>query len=403
MALKLTVTQLNTYLKAALDADERLRGLFVSGEISNFTRHFSSGHLYFTLKEGSCTIKCVMFSFEAKKLKFQPENGAAVVVRGRVALYERDGACQLYVSDIVPDGAGLNRAALEALYQKLQAEGLFDAQRKKPLPAFPRRVAVLTSASGAAIRDVTAVWKRRWPVAELVLMPVSVQGAEAANGIVQTLSGLNAADFDAVIITRGGGSSEDLAVFNDEALTRAVAACRIASVSAVGHEIDVTLCDLAASRRAATPTEAAELVFPDRTAVLQQLTSLSKRMKQRVVDQLQSAAQTLDALNERCGRRSAAAFLAEAGQRLDRQCQRLDTAVENSTRQQRALFVKTAAQLNALSPLGVLLRGYAIAQSGQGIITSTTQLPPQTPFVLRVADGCVDCLAQKEHEEDVAE
>ncbi len=370
MSIALTVTQLNTYLKAVMDSDDLLRGIFVTGEISNFTRHFKTGHLYFTLKDGNSAIKCVMFAPQTKRLKFTPSDGLAAVVSGRVSLFERDSNCQIYVENISPNGAGAAKEALRKLYEKLNGERLFDEARKLPLPHYPSKAAVITSASGAAYPDIVSVWKRRWPICALESVSAAVQGEQAVAQICAALKKLQNTDTEVIILARGGGSDEDLWVFNDEELVRAVAASKIPIVSAVGHDIDYTLCDLAASVRAATPTAAAEIVFPDWREVNRILEALSFEAKRAV-----------SALADDRG------FRAE----LD-----LTAALDAFLRIKQQRWIRQCEQLEALSPISVLLRGYAIAVSDGTAVQNACEMRKKKNFDLKFHDGQVPCQVRTE-------
>ena len=260
----LSVSQITGYLKSLLEGDPNLNPVFISGEISNFTDHYRSGHLYFSLKDEKAVLKAVMFSSSARRLRFRPSDGMKVLCRGRISLYEASGQYQLYVDDMQPDGLGTLNLAYEQLKTRLEKEGLFDAARKRPIPRYPRRVGVITSPTGAAVRDICQILGRRWPMAEIVFCPVLVQGEEAAPQLVEALARMNRVDgVDTIIIGRGGGSLEDLWAFNEESVARAVAASKIPVISAVGHETDFTICDFVADLRAPTPSAAAELAVPD--------------------------------------------------------------------------------------------------------------------------------------------
>ena len=264
MANVISVTALNRYVKSILESDAVLTDIALRGEVSNFTNHYKTGHFYFTLKDEKCAVKAVMFRSYAQQLSFVPENGMRVIVRCRVSLFERDGAFQVYVEDLFPDGLGAMQMAFEQLKARLEREGLFAPEHKKPLPRHPRRIGLVTSRTGAAIQDILNVTRRRCPGMEFVLCPVNVQGAEAAPGIVRAIQVLGARDdIDVIIVARGGGSREDLWVFNDEAIARAAYACRVPLVSAIGHEIDFCILDFVADLRAPTPSAAAELATPD--------------------------------------------------------------------------------------------------------------------------------------------
>lgn len=283
----ISVTQLNRYVKSILSQDAILSNLTVRGELSNFTRHYKSGHLYFTLKDEEAAIKAVMFRSYAQGLRFQPENGMSVLVTGSVTLYERDGSYQLYVQALQPDGIGALYLGFEQLKEKLQKEGLFAANRKRPLPSYPETIGIVTSEGAAALQDMLQILKRRYPCAKILLYPAQVQGAAAPKALIDGLEALGERQCDVIIIGRGGGSMEDLWAFNDEALARAIAASRIPVVSAVGHETDYTIADFVADLRAPTPSAAAELVTPNRADVLFYLEQLGQRCENAVYGDLQ--------------------------------------------------------------------------------------------------------------------
>ena len=277
--LVLSVSQLNRYIKMNFDADENLANIFISGEISNFTNHYRTGHLYFTLKDDSAAVRAVMFNSSAKRLKFMPEDGMKVIARGRVSVYEASGQYQLYVDDMQPDGVGALNLAYEQLKEKLQKEGLFSELHKKPLPPYPEKVGVITSPTGAAVRDIINVLGRRFPYAEIVFCPVLVQGDGAHLQLTDAVNLFNSERAaDVIIIGRGGGSIEDLWEFNDEGLARAVYNSEIPVISAVGHETDFTICDFVADMRAPTPSAAAELAVPDANELQYALSALKNRM-----------------------------------------------------------------------------------------------------------------------------
>ena len=279
----LSVSQLNRYVKSIIEQDYNLQTVFVQGEISNFTNHYRTGHYYMTIKDEYSSIRAVMFKSANSRLRFMPENSMNVIIKGRVSVFERDGQYQLYIDDMQPDGAGALSLAFEQLKNKLAAEGLFDESRKRPIPRFPERVGVVTSPTGAAIRDIINVISRRFPAAELILCPVQVQGASAAGQIKAAIELFNAKKAaDVLIVGRGGGSAEELWAFNEEPVARAVAASEIPVISAVGHETDFTICDFAADLRAPTPSAAAEIAVPDITALGELLGSFSRRMNSAI-------------------------------------------------------------------------------------------------------------------------
>ncbi len=370
MSITLTVTQLNTYLKAVFDSDDLLRNIFVTGEILNFTQHFKTGHLYFTLKDGNSTIKCVMFATASKRLKFVPCDGLAVIVSGRISLFERDSNCQIYVENIAPNGAGAAKEALKKLFEKLNAEHMFDKLKKLPLPKYPNKAAVITSASGAAYHDIVSVWKRRWPLCDLELVPAAVQGDQAVSQICAALNKLQSSDHEVILLTRGGGSDEDLWIFNDEELVRTVASSKIPVVSAVGHDIDYTLCDMAASVRAATPTAAAELVFPD------------WRVIYRIVETVSSETTRL--------------VYALIGDYECRTSVDLNAALKALLIVKHQQWIRQCEKLEALSPISTLLRGYSIAFSDGAAVQNAKELRKKKKFDLKFYDGEVPCRVRSE-------
>ena len=298
--LVLTIGQLNAYVKSLLDGDDNLNHVYVSAEISNFTNHYRTGHFYFSLKDENAVIRAVMFRSSAQRLKFLPQDGMRVIVRGRVSLYERDGQYQLYVDDLQPDGVGALNLAYEQLKEKLSKEGLFAPERKKTLPRYPMRVGVVTSPTGAAVRDIINVLSRRFPLAQIILQPVQVQGADAPGQIADAIRLFNEKKAaDVLIVGRGGGSLEELWAFNEEEVARAVAASEIPVVSAVGHETDFTICDFAADLRAPTPSAAAELCVPDAQGELARVQMLRHSVFQLVQRRMESEQQRLDTLSAR--------------------------------------------------------------------------------------------------------
>ncbi len=275
----LTVTQVNTYIKAILDENVHLKNIYIVGEISNFLHYFRSGHMYFTLKDENSQLKAVMFSSNASRLKFKPNDGMKVLCRGRISVYDKDGNYQLYVDDMQPDGIGTLAIAFEQLKEKLSKEGLFDEVYKKPVPKFPRKIGVATSDMGAAVEDIKNITKRRYPIAELVIVPTVVQGDSAPDDICKSIKILDCRDdIDVIIVGRGGGSLEDLWAFNTEQVARAVFECNTPIISAVGHETDYTICDFVSDLRAPTPSAAAELAVPDSSALFIYLYDIKKRL-----------------------------------------------------------------------------------------------------------------------------
>lgn len=382
-----SVSEVARYLKNALDDDPILANLMVRGEISNFKRHYS-GHCYFTLKDAGASLRAVLFRGRAQFLKFLPENGMKVVAGGSLSVFERDGQVQLYVSTLLPEGAGALSVAFAQLKEKLAAEGLFDAARKRPLPFYPRSVGVVTSASGAVLRDIYKVAKRRNPMVALRLYPVQVQGAEAAGQIAAALRFFNERDpVDALIVGRGGGSMEDLWAFNEEIVVRAVCASRIPVVSAVGHETDFTLTDFAADVRAATPSQAAELVVPDRRALLRRVEAAGALLEAKARGALELKRRRLAACLARRALKRPQLLLGEKRQALDYAAEKLSRARAAAMQERRGRLRLCMEKLELLSPLKALERGYAIASSGGEAVRSVRALKPRQALRLVLADG----------------
>lgn len=387
----LSVSQVNGHIKGLLDGDPLLSGLFVRGELSNY-KTYPSGHHYFSLKDEGGAIRCVMFRREASALRFRPQSGMKVIAFGRVAVFPRDGQYQLYVSALSPDGVGDLHAAFEQLKARLSAEGLFDPAHKKPIPKFPRRIALVTSPAGAAVRDMLRVLGARWPQSEVYVVPCRVQGAEAPGEIAGAIAWVNAhAAADLIITGRGGGSMEDLWCFNDEGVARAIYASRIPVISAVGHEPDVTIADYVADLRAATPSNAAELAVPDQNEQYALLSHLARRMGRAMERELTGARTAL----ERAGRsrmlQNPMSWVDDRRMLLDYQRDRLAHGLTASMGKEREHFARLAASLDALSPLKVLGRGYAIAQGPRGVVKSMKDAAPGDALTLRVSDGEIAC------------
>lgn len=397
----LTVTELNQYIKGLLDLDPMLGNVAVRGELSNY-KIYPSGHHYFTLKDSESSLRCVMFKSSAVKLRFRPESGMGVTAYGRIAVYPRDGAYQLYCTGLMPEGAGDLQVAFEQLKAQLAAEGLFDRTHKKPLPAFPGRIAIITSSAGAAVHDMIRILSHRWPMAKVVLLPVRVQGVEAPPEIVGAIRYANEFKVADVIITgRGGGSIEDLWAFNDERVARAIYASELPVISAVGHEPDVTISDYVADARASTPSNAAEIVVPDQRDIRDALESFSIRQDQALRKKLMSLSQQLDAYRSKRVMTDPAAHIDNRRISLDHARDRLVAAEERNLASAQQRFVGLAAALDAMSPLRVLGRGYAIAEDGQGrAIKSIKSLSPGDTLTVELCDGRADCLvrAVKENE-----
>ena len=386
-----SVSQLNGHVKDLLDADVTLSGLFVRGELSNY-KVYPSGHHYFSLKDPEGSLRCVMFRREAMTLRFRPQNGMLVTVFGRVTVFPRDGQYQLYAANMVPDGIGDLHLAFEQLKARLEAQGLFDESHKKPIPRFPKRIALVTSPAGAAVRDMIRVLGARWPMAEVCVVPCRVQGAEAPAEIAGAIRWVNSQNLADLIITgRGGGSMEDLWCFNDERVARAIYASEIPVISAVGHEPDVTIADFVADLRSATPSNGAELAVPDQNEQYELLDHLSRRMARAVERQLKESRALLLRASQAPMLRDPMSWVRDRRTQLDRQEQRLGYTVNAALDSRRKDLARLAAGLDALSPLKVLGRGYAIAKGPKGLVRSVKDLSPGDSLELRLSDGEVRC------------
>ena len=415
-----TVSQVNGYVKSLMDEDPLLTGLLVRGEISNY-KCYPSGHHYFSLKDEQGSLRCVMFRGEAVRLRFRPANGMRVVAFGRVSVFPRDGQYQLYCTELMQDGRGALDEAFERLRRRLEAEGLFSPESKQPLPKYPKKIALVTSPAGAAVRDMLRILGARWPLAEVLVVPVRVQGEEAAGEISAAIHRVNnRADIDLIITGRGGGSKEDLWAFNEEVVARAVYLSNIPVISAVGHEPDVTIADYVADVRAATPSNGAELAVPDQAEERARLAQLSGRLARALQARLGGARQELDRLkNSRAlqnikapvqdrrllvddlRRRMSLALRSETErgrQALNAQKGRLPLALKAKLSRQRGQLGRLAAGLDAMSPLKVLGRGYAIAKAGENVVSSIAQAQPGDRLEVLVSDGAL-CCEVKEKEE----
>ena len=367
------VAEVNQLVKHLLDGEPMLSSICVRGELSNY-KMYPSGHHYFTLKDAEGALRCVMFRGAASKLRFRPENGMAVVASGRITVFPRDGAYQLYCNTLSPLGAGDLAVAFEQLKAKLQAEGLFDPAHKKPLPAYPQRIAVVTSAAGAAVHDMIRILRRRYPLAKVILLPVRVQGAEAPPEIAGAIRYADRWHIGDVIITgRGGGSMEDLWAFNDERVARAIYDCQTPIISAVGHEPDATISDFVADARASTPSNAAEIAVPDRMDLTRQLRDMQVRLEQSQIARLESLRRRLETLADKRCLRDHGAYIQDQRMALVHLQQRLGDLASAQLGRKRQRFSALAASLDALSPLAVLGRGYAVARNEQGTILKSWQ------------------------------
>ena len=385
------ITQLNIYVKSLLESNEVLNDIFLCGEISNFTNHYKTGHLYMSIKDESGLIKAVMFKSSAMKLNFTPENGMKVIVRGKVSLFERDGTYQIYIQAMRQAGVGELQLKYEELKEKLQKEGLFDDAHKKPLPRIPSKIAVITSPTGAAVQDIFNVLTRRFPVARVVMCPVHVQGENAAPELIQAVKRVNKLNCaDVIIIGRGGGSIEDLWAFNDEQLARTIYSSNIPVISAVGHETDFTICDYVSDRRAPTPTAAAELAVPDKQELLTQLNKTNQTLMfslKRIVNQDKLKLETLS--NKQCLKNPKFSISVKM-QTLDLLENQMNKAFLRIFSDAKALFIENTSKLNSLSPTNVLLRGYSMIYKEGEVVTSSKQLEAGEHISIKMSDGDVN-------------
>ena len=401
MADILSVSQLNRYVKSLLDGDFLLKDLLLRGEISNFVCHQRSGHCYFTLKEGDCAVRAVMFSRYANDLLFEPENGMAVILRGAVSLYERDGSYQLYVYDMQPDGRGALQVAFEQLYRKLDRQGLFSQQNKQPIPTDARRIGVVTSASGAAFWDIVNVLSRRCPLATLVFCPAQVQGEAAAQSMVQALDALEQqGNCDVIILGRGGGSMEDLWCFNDEQLVRRVARCTVPLISAVGHETDFTLCDYAADLRAPTPSAAAELAVPDLSDLPEQLQDYAQRIFAAGERMLSFKTRQILEQSERLARLSPQKRLWQDEKKLQNLANTIQLSLKNGIMKREEHLQLQTARLRALDPLAKLSGGYGYITKQGRTVSSVRELSMGDVLTIRVCDGTVQAVVEQVSENE---
>lgn len=388
----LKVSQVNTYIKALLDASEPLRSIYVEGEISNFKHYQPSGHMYFTLKDDKSQLKAVMFSSSAYKLRFRPENGMSVICRGRISVYEKSGEYQLYAEDMQPVGLGALNLAFEQLKEKLFKEGVCDPELKKSLPEYPQKIGVVTSGIGAAVQDIKNITARRYPLAELVIVPTVVQGDKAAPDIVRSIQMLDSrGDIDVIIVGRGGGSIEDLWAFNTEEVARAVIACNTPIVSAVGHESDFTICDFVADLRAPTPSAAAELVCPDINVQLNRIRSLQYTAELYIKSYVDENSQRLSEICDFSPLADGEALIKPFLDRLSELKEKMNMFFAQKAEVEFHKFSTLAGKLNALSPLAVLERGFAVAKQNGNVISSVSDADVKKELAVSFLDGELKC------------
>ena len=392
----LTVSELNNLIKTLIDCEPLLNNVCIRGELSNY-KIYPSGHHYFTLKDSESSLRCVMFKSSASKLRFRPESGMGVTAFGRVSVFPRDGAYQLYCTDLMPEGVGDLQVAYEQLKAKLAAEGLFDPKHKKKLPPFPKRIAIITSSAGAAVHDMIRILGQRWPMTKVVLLPVRVQGVEAPPEIVGAIRYANRHNVADLIITgRGGGSIEDLWAFNDERVARAIYESELPVISAVGHEPDVTIADYVADVRASTPSNAAELAVPNLRDIRELLDNLSIRRTQAMHKKISTLESKLDELKKRKVLQTPMAYVDSKRAELDYMKDKFIAAADRSNSAKRREFVRLAASLDAMSPLKVLGRGYAIAANDKGqLVRSVSNIKPDDKIRLNVSDGVIKCRVEE--------
>lgn len=399
----LSVGQLNEYVKMLMDGNPILSDVLIRGEISNFTNHYKTGHFYFSLKDENALVRAVMFRTYAGRVQFMPESGMKVIVHGRVSAFPRDGQYQIYVDEMIPDGVGSLYMAYEQLRRKLEAEGLFDFARKRPLPPYPTRIGVITSPTGAAVRDMIQILGRRFPAAHVILYPALVQGPSAPESLMRGLAAFaEQVPVDLIIIGRGGGSAEDLWAFNNESLARAVAASPVPVISAVGHETDVTICDFAADLRAPTPSAAAELAVPDMAELKQLLGGALTRLGSLMTGNLDRAGARLEALSKADVLRSPRRYLEDRTMAVAFLEDRLHRNAAVSAERAKSTLGACSAKLYALNPLAVLARGYAaVFDEQQKPVTHSGALKKEQNIHIRFADGVANAVVKDVRESEL--
>lgn len=395
----LSITQINEYIRARMEEDRLLNQVAVRGEISNY-KMYPSGHHYFTLKDDNAALKCVMFKGSTMRLRFKPENGMKVIALGKISVFPRDGAYQLYCVSLTVDGVGDLHAAFEQLKAKLAAQGLFDPAHKKPLPKFPQTIGIVTSSAGAAVHDMLRILNKRYPLVKVRLLPVRVQGAEAPGEIAAAIRYANHYHLaDLLIVGRGGGSIEDLWAFNDERVAHAIFDSQIPIISAVGHEPDVTISDYVADLRAATPSNAAELAVPDQDAIMQTMDKFSVYMASHVNRQLKSARQRLDALAASPSIASPASYLEQKKKQLEILQNRMIAVQNQNISRKKQRYIAAVAKLDAMSPLKVMTRGYSVARSSDGtLLRSIHDTNIGESITVAFSDGIVSAVVHEKKE-----
>lgn len=387
-----TVSEVNRKIKTMFDSELMFQSILISGEISNFSEHYKTGHLYFTLKDSSAAIKAVMFSRQAVRLKFTPENGMKVICLGRLGVFERDGVYQIYVDDIQPDGAGSLAVAFEQLRKRLEKEGLFSEAHKKSLPAFPQRIGVITSPTGAAVRDIFNILGRRYPIADIIFKGVSVQGTNAAPEMIAAIKEFDRKKCaDVIIIGRGGGSTEDLWAFNDELLARTIYECSIPVISAVGHETDFTICDFVSDMRAPTPSAGAELAVPDINNLSMTVASYTDSLYSYMNNYIANERKKLNLILGTRSFTSPGDFFAPEHDTIEKLTLRLKTSAEKLLANEKNILTGATTALEKLNPLSVLLRGYSLVAKDNEIIESVDKINPGDNLNISMSDGNFSC------------
>ena len=384
--LILSVSQINRYISFKMKEDKKLSGVMIRGEISNFTAH-RSGHFYFTLKDNESAIKAVMFRSNAQKVKFMPQDGMNVVAMGSISVFERDGVYQIYVTDIIPDGVGSVYIANQQLREKLRKEGIFDESAKRPVPQLPKKIGAVTSETGAALQDIINVLSRRYPVCELMVFNTLVQGTDAADSISRSMMNAARADCDVIILARGGGSLEDLSAFNTEKVAYAIYNSSVPVISAVGHETDVTIADLAADLRAPTPSAAAEMVSLSAEQIYGNIKYYEEKLKGLIETSLNNLNAQLEKTNERLLRFSPDQKIEKSILKYEELTKRLDKAYEKIISEKENEFISSVSKLEAMSPVSVLMRGYSLVYRNDRIVSRTSELTENDNVTIRLSDG----------------
>ncbi len=394
MSSILTVSQLNRYISFRMKEDKNLRSILIKGEISNFTNHTKTGHLYFTLKDNECSVKAIMFNSMASRLRFTPSSGMNVIISANVQVFERDGIYQLYVNDMQPDGIGALYLAFEQLRKKLSEEGLFDEAIKKPLPPFPQKIGIVTSPDAAALQDMLNIISRRYPIAEVVIFHCLVQGENAPSSICTALKKADKCNLDIIIVGRGGGSLEDLMAFNSESVARTIFLCNTPIISAVGHETDTTISDYAADLRAPTPSAAAELAVPEISALNSYINSIEITLNKLIIGKITELRQDIDIKEQHLKLMLPAKKIETSRKTIDNAEQRINNALKNKILLSKAVLAEKSAALDNLSPLKIMNRGYSLVYKDKKIIKSSSALKSGDKIDITLADGQVSAVIE---------